>query len=192
MAVFCGSANPKSTIYSQSIKEFGAKAAQKKICIVYGGASVGLMGEVANAALGAGGEVMGVFPTFFNENEISHKNLSQQIFVSSMAERKKVMAEMSDAFIIFPGGYGTLDEMFEMLTYTQLDFHKKPVIIANINGFFHHLIEQMKHMLQEGLIREVHFSAFAVANTVEEIFEMAEKQSVRNDEMWLKWAKNEE
>ena len=192
MAVFCGSAMPKNSIYTNAIADFGKKVAQQNIKLVYGGASVGLMGAVAQAALEENGEVVGVFPTFFNENEISHKQLSQQIFVETMAERKKVMAEMSDAFIIFPGGYGTLDEMYEMLTYTQLDFHKKPVIIANINGFFFHMIEQMKVMHSEGLIRDTHISAFAVANNVDEIFEIAEKHQVINDYSWLKWAKNSE
>lgn len=190
MSVFCGSAMPTNSIYIESIRSFGAKIAQKGIRLVYGGASVGLMGEVANAAINKGGEVIGVFPTFFNENEIAHKKLNQQIYVSSMSERKQVMAEMSDAFIIFPGGYGTLDEMYEMLTYSQLDFHKKPVIIANINGFYEHLIEQMKLMHEEGFIRNTHFSAFAVANSVDEIFEIAEKHIVINDDAWLKWAKN--
>ncbi len=191
IAVFCSSAKPKNPIYENSIRHFGAEAAKQNITIVYGGASVGLMGALADAVIENKGKVIGVIPSFFSKKEIAHKNLTEQIFVSSMPERKQVIADKSDAFVVFPGGFGTLDEMFEMLTFSQLDFHQKPLILFNINGFFDDLIKQLKKMNEEGFIRDSHYSGFVVANTIEEIFTKAENHKVMNETDWLKWAKKE-
>lgn len=189
MAVFCSSATPKNPIYEQSIRQFGADAANQKITLIYGGASVGLMGSLADAAIENGGEVIGVIPSFFSKKEIAHAHLSELIFVTSMPERKQIIADKSDAFVVFPGGFGTLDEMFEMLTFSQLDFHQKPLILFNINGFFDDLIKQLKKMNEEGFIRDSHFSGFVVANTIDEIFTKAENHKVMNESEWLIWAK---
>lgn len=189
MAVFCSSAIPKNPIYEQSIRQFGVDAANQKITLIYGGASVGLMGSLADAAIDNNGKVIGVIPSFFSQKEIAHAHLTELIFVSSMPERKQVIADKSDVFVVFPGGFGTLDEMFEMLTFSQLDFHQKPLILFNINGFFDDLIKQLKKMNEEGFIRDSHYSGFVVANTIDEIFIKAENHKVMNESEWLKWAK---
>lgn len=189
MAVFCSSATPKNPIYEQSIRQFGADAANQKITLIYGGASVGLMGSLADAAIENEGEVIGVIPSFFSKKEIAHAHLTELIFVTSMPERKQIIADKSDAFVVFPGGFGTLDEMFEMLTFSQLDFHQKPLILFNINGFFDDLIKQLKKMNEEGFIRDSHFSGFVVANSIDEIFTKAENHKVMNESEWLIWAK---
>ncbi len=191
MAVFCSSAIPKNPIYEQSIRQFGRHAATQNITLVYGGASVGLMGAMADAAIEKHGKVIGVIPSFFSKKEIAHANLTELVFVSSMPERKQVIADNSDAFVVFPGGFGTLDEMFEMLTFSQLDFHQKPLILFNINGFFDDLIKQLEKMNVEGFIRDSHYSGFVVANSIEDVFSKAENHKVMNETEWLKWAKIE-
>lgn len=189
IAVFCSSALPKNSIYEQSIRQFGSEAAKQNITLVYGGASVGLMGALADAVVENNGKIIGVIPAFFSKKEIAHKNLTELIFVQSMPERKQLIADKSDAFVVFPGGFGTLDEMFEMLTFSQLDFHQKPLVVFNINGFFDDLLNQLKKMNHEGFIRNSHYSGFTVANTVDEIFVKAETHQVMNETEWLKWAK---
>lgn len=191
IAVFCSSATPKNRIYEQSIRRFGTESAKQNITLVYGGASVGLMGSLADAAIENKGKVIGVIPSFFSKKEIAHAHLTELIFVESMPERKQVIADKSDAFVVFPGGFGTLDEMFEMLTFSQLDFHQKPLILFNINGFFDDLIKQLKKMNEEGFIRDSHYGGFTIANTMEEIFDKAENHKVMNETEWLKWAKKE-
>lgn len=189
IAVFCGSAKPINKDFEESMKDFAQKAVKKDFAVVYGGASVGLMGTLADEVLKNRGEIIGVFPSFFSSNEIAHNNLSEMIYVESMAERKQIMADISDYFVVFPGGFGTFDEMFEILTMTQLDFHQKPLILFNDNGFYENLYLQLKKMHQEGFIRDFHFSAFAMANSVDEVFELIKTHKTQNNAQWLQWAK---
>ncbi|MGG3196330.1 MULTISPECIES: TIGR00730 family Rossman fold protein [Priestia] len=154
IAVFCGASNGASDLYIQGAKDLGKELAKRNISLVYGGASVGVMGAVADAVLEAGGHVIGVMPTFLEEREISHKNLSELIVVESMHERKAKMAELVDGFITLPGGPGTLEEFFEIFTWAQLGLHQKPCGLLNINDYYTPLISLFNHMTEEQFLQE--------------------------------------
>lgn len=132
----------------------GELLAKENIGVVYGGASVGLMGTVADACLANGGEVIGVIPQKLADRELAHTGLTEQYFVSTMHERKGKMADMSDGFISLPGGSGTMDELFETWTWEQLGFHQKPCGILNIAGYYDPLVEMVDHMVKEGFLQE--------------------------------------
>lgn len=154
IAVFCGSSNGASDLYIQGAKDLGKELAKRNISLVYGGASVGVMGAVADAVLEAGGNVIGVMPTFLEEREISHKSLSELIVVDSMHERKAKMAELVDGFVTLPGGPGTLEEFFEIFTWAQLGLHQKPCGLLNINNYYTPLISLFNHMTEEQFLQE--------------------------------------
>jgi hypothetical protein len=138
---------------------------------VYGGGRVGLMGEVAAAALRAGGRVVGVIPHALSAKEIAFAEATELIVVASMHERKALMADRSDAFVALPGGFGTMDELFEILTWAQLGVHKKPVAVLNVGGFFDPLLAWADHMAAEGFLKPKHRELLLVAGSVPELFE---------------------
>ncbi|MGG4508099.1 TIGR00730 family Rossman fold protein [Heyndrickxia sporothermodurans] len=154
IAVFCGSSNGASNTYIDSAKKLGKELAKRNISLVYGGASVGVMGAVADAVLDQGGQVIGIMPSFLEQREISHKGLSELIVVDSMHERKAKMAELADGFIALPGGPGTLEEFFEIFTWAQLGLHQKPCGLLNINHYFDPLVELFNHMTKEQFLQE--------------------------------------
>lgn len=141
LCVFCGSRHGNDPAYAESARAVGRALAERNIRLVYGGGSVGLMGEVADACLAGGGEVAGVITSYLEGRELGHKGIQQLEVVSTMAERKERMAELSDAFLSLPGGIGTLDELFEMLTWSQLRVHAKPNGLLNVNGFYDSLLD---------------------------------------------------
>ena len=145
--------------------------ADQGIAIVYGGAKVGLMGAVADAALRKNGKVIGVIPDFIKSKEIAHEGLSELITVTSMQERKTIMHEKSDGAIILPGGFGTLDEMFELLTWGQLGLHTKPIGILNIDGFYDDLIQCMDNMVLSGFLRMSNREMLLIENDIEKLFD---------------------
>ncbi len=153
VCVFCGSLPGARTTYVAAARELGTQLAQRGIELVYGGGHIGLMGEVADAALGAGGRVVGIIPQHLMRPEVAHQNLTELVVVDSMHTRKHQMAERADAFVVLPGGYGTLEEMFEMITWLQLQLHAKPIGAINVSGFFDPLLALIKHSAQEGFIR---------------------------------------
>ncbi|MBA3029835.1 MAG: TIGR00730 family Rossman fold protein [Desulfobacteraceae bacterium] len=158
ICVFCGSnpgANPQ---YVQTAKALGRVMAEKSLGLVYGGASVGMMGEIADAVLQAKGEVIGVIPKFLVDKEVSHKHLTDLRVVNSMHERKMLMADLADGFIALPGGLGTIEEFFEVVTWAQLGMHGKPCGLLNVAGYFRMLVEFLEHAVQERLIRAEHRS----------------------------------
>lgn len=154
LAVFCGSSNGASAIYIEEAKALGKELAKRQIGLVYGGASVGVMGAVADAVLEAGGHVTGVMPSFLDEREITHRNLSELTIVESMHERKAKMAELADGFIALPGGPGTLEEFFEIFTWAQLGLHKKPCGLLNVNHYYNPLIALFNHMTDEKFLQK--------------------------------------
>lgn len=154
LAVFCGSSNGASDIYVEVAKKLGKELAKRDITLVYGGASVGVMGAVADAVLEAGGKVIGVMPSFLEKREISHKNLTELIVVDSMHDRKEKMAELADGFMALPGGPGTLEEFFEIFTWAQLGLHQKPCGLLNINHYYDPLITLFNHMSDEQFLHE--------------------------------------
>ena len=155
VTVFCGSSSGTEEIYEVKAKELGGKLAKEKIELVYGGANVGLMGAIANEVLSEGGTVIGVLPNFLKSKEIAHEKLTQLILVDTMHERKTKMNDLCDGVIALPGGFGTLEEFFEMLTWGQLGLHKKPIGILNINGFYDDLINLLDTMVRNGFLKEV-------------------------------------
>ena len=170
MAVFCGSKPGNDVLFIQHAKELGTLLAQHKITLVYGGGGVGLMGAIANAVLQNSGRVIGVIPEILLEWEQEHKSITELKVVSDMHVRKKTIYELSDAAIILPGGNGTLDELFELITWNTLKIHEKKIFILNSNGFYNHLIAHMNNMLQQGFLYEDWQKRITVVETPAAIF----------------------
>ncbi|MES2702883.1 MAG: TIGR00730 family Rossman fold protein [Bacteroidota bacterium] len=169
IVVFCGSAEGYDESYREAAMELGAMLAERKIRIVYGGAKVGLMGAVADGALENGGEVIGVIPSFLQTTEVAHEGLTELITVATMHERKLKMYELSDGIIAMPGGWGTMEELFEMLTWSQLGLHRKPVGLLNINGFYDALKALCDNMVTEGFLNEYVSGTLLSARTGEDL-----------------------
>ncbi len=155
LSVFCGSSSGNEKVYSEQAWLLGKTMAQQKIGLVYGGTKVGLMGQVANGVLEHGGEAIGVLPHFLKEKEIAHDNLTELHMVTNLQERKTMMNELSDGAIALPGGFGTMEEFFEMLTWGQLQIHLKPVALFNINGYYDSLIHLFDTMVSNGFLKQV-------------------------------------
>lgn len=156
VCVFCGSTRQVGRQYLTAAWALGAALADRGIGLVYGGGRVGLMGAVADAALGCGGEVIGVIPRSLWEREIGHTGLSELRVVTTMHERKALMSELADAFIALPGGLGTLEELFEVWTWAQLGVHHKPCALLNVNGYYTPLLEFLQEAVTEGFVRPAH------------------------------------
>lgn len=169
LCVFCGSSAGKQPVYAEMARATGQALAEAGISLVYGGGHVGLMGEVADAALAAGGEVVGVMPRHLVEREIAHKGLSRLDVVDSMHARKARMAELSDGFIALPGGAGTMEELFEQWTWAQLGTHAKPCAVLNVAGFYDALLAQARHMTEEGFMRREYLDMLVVGTTAQAI-----------------------
>ena len=152
IAVFCGASAGHDPIYMSNARAVGRSIAQRGLGVVYGGGHVGLMGAVADAAMEAGGKVVGVIPGFMTERELAHDRVTELVLVRDMHERKMVMHQRSQAVIALPGGFGTMDELFELLTWRQLGLHAKPMGLLNVNGFFDGLVEQMARMERDGFL----------------------------------------
>lgn len=169
ITVFCASSFGTEKIYEEQAIALGKTLAEQNIELVYGGANVGLMGAVADGALNAGGKVIGVLPNFLRSKEIAHLGLTELILVESMHERKTKMNELCDGVIALPGGFGTLEELFEMLTWAQLGLHKKPIAILNVNGFYDALIALLQTMTEKGLLKEVNQKMLLVSYTIDDL-----------------------
>ncbi len=165
VCVFCGSRPGARPEYMEAASRMGAELARRGLTLVYGGASVGLMGAVADGALAAGGKVVGVLPDFLSAKELAHRSLSELHAVGSMHERKALMAERSDAFIALPGGFGTLDELFEIVTWAQLGLHHKPMGLLDTRGFFQPLLAMARHHAEEGFVPVEQAVPFAVSDS---------------------------
>lgn len=169
VAVYCGSQEGKRPIYLKTARELGAALAQHDFHIVYGGSNIGLMGAMANEAIAGGAYVIGVMPEHLSNGEVAHSSLSEMHFVESMHVRKKMMADLADAFVAMPGGCGTMDEYFEIFTWAQIGLHDKPVILFNIDGYYDALLQHFERMILDGFVREEHREFLKVANTVDEL-----------------------
>ena len=156
ICVYCGSSSGKGDGYLAAAEQLAEALVQRDLGLVYGGASVGIMGALANAVMERGGEVIGIMPQALMRREIGNDHLSELQVVDSMHERKAAMADQSDGFIALPGGMGTLEELFEILTWAQLGFHNKPIGLLNIDGYYDHLIRFLNHSVDQGLLRQPH------------------------------------
>jgi uncharacterized protein (TIGR00730 family) len=164
ICVFCGASSGRGTAYLDAARSFGAEAAGRGLGLVYGGGRVGLMGELANAALAAGGDVVGVIPQELVERELAHGGLTELHVVGSLHERKALMAELADGFVALPGGFGTLDELMEQLTWSQLGLHAKPIGLLDAGEYWRPLIALARHAVEEGFVREPDLRAIAVGD----------------------------
>lgn len=169
IAIYCGSASGTKPIYAETAKQLGTWLGEKKINMIYGGGNIGLMGITADACMAAGGHVTGVCPGFLIEREVGHHTLNNLIVVDDMHQRKLKMFDLSDAFIILPGGIGTLDEFFEILTWKQLGRHNKPIYIINVEGFYNPLLEMVKHTVEHGFLAAGNLELFEVVERVDDI-----------------------
>ena len=156
ICVFCGSSPGNRPVYAEAARATGRLLAERGIGLVYGGGNVGLMGEVADAVMAAGGEVTGVIPKALLEREVGHRGLTTLHVVGTMHERKALMVDLSDGFVALPGGYGTLDELCEALTWSQLGIHARPCGVLNVDGYFDALLALFDHAVREGFVREAH------------------------------------
>jgi uncharacterized protein (TIGR00730 family) len=171
VCVFCGSNLGKRPVYAEAARRLGAAVATRGLELVFGGGHIGLMGVAADAALAAGGRVVGVIPRALVDRELAHTGLTELHAVESMHQRKALMADRSDAFLALAGGYGTCEETFEVLTWAQLHIHEKPVGLLNTAGFFDGLLAWLDHAVAEGFLRASHRDLLLVADEPEELLD---------------------
>ena len=188
VCVYCGSSGAVDETFRDAAKAVGDALGKRGIRLIYGGGRVGLMGIAADAALAAGGEVVGIIPSHIQSLEIEHTGLTELHIVDDMHTRKRMMAEQSDGFVILPGGLGTLDETFEILTWKQLRLHDKPVVIADIGGYWGPLMGLIDHLIDAGFARPEHRNLYTVTDTVEGIFEALAAAPQPTIDPQLKWS----
>lgn len=189
ICVFCGSNPGVQPIYGQVAAELGAALARRGLVTVYGGARVGLMGRVADGALRAGGRVVGVLPRFLAGKEIAHADLTELVLVESMHERKAHMADRADAFIALPGGFGTLEELFEIVTWSQLQLHRKPCGVLNIEGFYDPLCAQIDYAVRDGFLTPAHRELLVVESEIEALLDRLARHEVAPGRKWTELEK---
>lgn len=175
LAIYCGSATPADTTYIDVAREIGRALAERGICVVYGGGRLGLMGAIADSALEAGGEVIGVIPQALVDAEVAHRGLTELHVVSGMHERKAKFTELADGFVTIPGGTGTMDELWEALSWAQLGYHVDPVGLLNVAGYYDHLIAFWSKMGEVGFLRAQHRDLLIVADTLDALLERMER-----------------
>ncbi|WP_294240666.1 TIGR00730 family Rossman fold protein [uncultured Chryseobacterium sp.] len=185
ITVFCGSSFGSDDIYKEQATLLGQTLARQDIQLVYGGADVGLMGAVADGALNAGGKVIGVLPHFLQSKEIAHKQLTELVLVETMHERKTKMNDLCDGVIVLPGGYGTLEEFFEMITWAQLGLHQKPIGILNIDGFYDDLIRMVQTMVDKGFLKQVNRDMLLISDRIEDLLEMMKNYKAPTVGKWI-------
>jgi len=184
--VYCGANEGKNPAYREAAQALGNQLVNKNIKLVFGGGSVGLMGVLADTMLAAGGHVIGIIPDFLIKMEVGHKGLTELHTVESMHERKALMEKMSDGIIAIPGGFGTIDELFEILTWAQLGLHEKPIGILNVNGFYDFLLKQLEVMIQEGFLKQESRDLLLVSDNLEDLFYQMEHFKPSPHKKWLK------
>lgn len=185
ISIFCASSMGFDSIWAKEARRVGNYLADQQRTIVYGGGHVGLMGEVADGALENGGRVIGVIPYFLSSKEIGHPGLTELIVVDNMHERKLKMHDLCDAAIAMPGGFGTLEEIFEMITWAQLGLHTKPVGLLNTNGFYNHLITFIQEMVNAGLLKKENQEMVLIGDTIEDLLRKMENYQVSTVPKWL-------
>jgi uncharacterized protein (TIGR00730 family) len=174
ICVYCGSSPNTDAAVETEIRAFGREISKRGIRLIYGGASRGLMGAIADEVIQAGGKVTGIIPKALEGRESAHQDLSELRVVGSMHEREQLMFDLSDAFVAFPGGFGTMEEIIEMITWKQMGIHGKPIVIANIGGYFNPLLQQFELAVQRKYARNEDRILFAVADTTKAILTMLE------------------
>src|SRR3954468_19599445 len=175
LCVYCGSARGRSPRYIAAAKELGVAMAERQIRLIYGGARIGMMGELADAVMKNGGEVNGVIPEHLQTSEVGHSGITELKVVESMHVRKKLMFDLSDAFAVLPGGFGTLDELFEVITWRMLSLHAKPIVVINVDGYWDHFQTLIDHMIGKGFARDSARQFFSVVNSIGRVFDLLDE-----------------
>ena len=185
ICVFCGSSVGRNSIYKNKARSLGKLIAKKNIRLIYGGGNIGLMREIADSALEHGGTVIGVMPKSIVDKEIAHRHITKLHIVKSMHERKALLSELSDAFIAMPGGFGTIDELFEMMTWNQLEIINKPTGLLNIDGYFDYLLDFIEYAVSEKFVREEHKNNLIVDEDEENLLRRLEVFKPLQAEKWI-------
>lgn len=185
LCIFCGSNPGKKAAYADGARALGTLMASQNIKLVYGGGNIGLMGIIADTLLEKGGEVIGVIPDFLMKKEVGHKGIQEMRVVKTMHERKYLMSEIADGFVAMPGGFGTLDELAEILTWAQLGLHQKPIGILNIGGYFDGLLSFVDTMVREGYLVEQNSKMILVDEDPEKLLEKMANYTFPDVEKWL-------
>jgi uncharacterized protein (TIGR00730 family) len=180
ICVFCGSSKGKNPVFAEAARELGVLIGKNSHSLVYGGGKVGLMGIVADAVLASGGSVTGIIPKFLMDREVGHVGITHLEVVQSMHQRKQRMADLANAFIALPGGWGTLEEVAEILTWRQLGLIAQPIILLNINNFFDPLISQLNAMFEEGFVRKQYLDNLIIATTPQQVLTLITHQQGLN------------
>ena len=181
IAVFCGASDDVSEIHLEVGKKLGEEFAEHDIRLVYGGGDCGVMGAIANATMANGGKVTGVFPHSLKNIENEHESLTEIIMVDTMHQRKEIMYQRSKAFVILPGGFGTMDEMFEIITWKQLKLHNKPIILFNHNGYWSHLVSLMDNIIAKGFAKKEVHTFYEVVDDLPSLMEAIEVSDYSDD-----------
>ena len=187
VCVYCGSSIRVDEIYKAAAAELGTLLAARGIGVVYGGGRVGLMGIVADSALAAGGTVIGIIPEHLQRLEVEHTTLTELVVVDSMHTRKRLMVDRSDGFVILPGGLGTLDETFEILTWKQLRLHQKPVVLLNVGGYWDRFLAMIDDIIDAGFAQPEHRDLFVVVDTVADVVPALNREPQPVTPPELKW-----
>jgi uncharacterized protein (TIGR00730 family) len=185
LCVYCGSSSGKHPEYVAMARDFGTELARRGITLVYGGGKVGLMGTLADAVLAAGGKAIGVIPRQLVEREVAHPGLTEMHVVETMHQRKTRMFELSHAFVALPGGFGTMDEMFEMLTWAQLGLHRYPCAFLDVRGYYAQLRAMMDHMVSEGFVRAEHREWIWFGDNMEKLFDWMTHHQGGHTPKWI-------
>ena len=185
VAVFCASSDGVDPEIFKTARVVGEELAKRNIRLVYGGSKLGLMGQVADGVMENGGFATGVIPEFLKTKEVVHTGLNRLITTKDMHERKLTMNELSDAFITLPGGFGTLEELFEIVTWAQLGLHRKPIGLLNISGFYDDLLSMLKKMTAKGLLKEENLEILLVADNMEELLKLMHNYKARPVPKWM-------
>ena len=185
LCVFCGSSHGNSAVFADAARSLGEALAARNIALVFGGPHVGLMGVLADAVLAGGGRVIGVLPRFMADKELAHTRLTELRVVETMHERKQLMAELAEGFLALPGGFGTLEEIFEAITWGQLHLHAYPCGLLNVAGYFDALIEFLRVSTAGGFVRRAQFEALVVATTPDELLRRFARFQPDKSEKWM-------
>ncbi|WP_426264504.1 TIGR00730 family Rossman fold protein [Sphingomonas sp. PWP1-2] len=171
LAIYCGSATPADPVYIDCARQVGRTLAERGIGVVYGGGKLGLMGAVADSALEAGGEVIGIIPQALVDAEVAHRGLTELHVVETMHQRKQAFTDLSDGFVNLPGGTGTMDELWEALSWAQIGYHAKPVGLLNIAGYYDHLVAFYRHMGEVGFLRPQHHGILLIDTALDSLLD---------------------
>ena len=185
LCVFCGSSHGANPVYAEAAKNLGNEFSRRGIALVYGGGNVGLMGVIADGVLAGGGEVIGVIPEALMAKEVGHRGLTDLRVVKTMHERKALMADLADGFIALPGGLGTFEEFFEIVTWAQLGLHKKPCALLNANGFYDPFLHLLEHAIEERFVKPAQRALIVVESDISALLERMARQQVPHEPKWI-------